>query len=163
LLPATSLFSVISDARSDEVGTDVTFYAFPRLDLGGTVALDTTDPELGYRGELRGTLRLDAEGRGELWGALSRREQGRAAWTGGRVTLAVPLSYRLRANAGLELVAEDDPAPDGELWPWARLGASYALTPHWLFAAALEGKATPEYRRELGVLLRVAYAARVEP
>jgi len=163
LLPATSLFSTISDARSQELGTDVTWYAFPRLDLGGVVALEAADGDLGYRAELRGRLRLDPEGHGELWAAASRRELDAAAWSGARIAIVAPLARRLRANAGIELVAPDHPAQDGELWPWARLGASYALTDHWLLAAALEGKATPTYRRELTGLLRVSYAARVEP
>jgi hypothetical protein len=163
LLPANSLFSTISDAQSTDLGADLTWYAFPRLDLGSVLALEALDGTLGYRAELRGTLRLDAEGRGELSFSANRRELDSVAWTGGRVAAVAPLSRRLRANASVELVGQDDPGEGGALWPWARLGASYALSAHWLLAAACELKGSPEYRRELSGLFRVSYAARVEP
>ena len=165
LLPATSLFSVIGDAPSTELGADGSWNAFPRLDLGARLALEALADELGYRGALRSTLRFADEGapRSEVRLELTRRELGREGWSGVLVSGEWPLVRALRAHASLELVLADHPEDRGRLWPWARAGVSYELSAHWLFAAALGGRATPDYSHELQAFARVGYRMELWP
>ncbi len=163
LLPATSLFSVISEAPSSELGAGWLWNAFPRLDLGGEGALEALDHALGYRVALRTTLRFSDQDGGQLGLEATRRKLGREGWSGGSVRVELPINARLRTHAGLELVGADHPAGRGALWPWTRVGASYALGSAWLLAAALSARSTPQYRSELYALLRVSYSATVTP
>jgi len=162
LLPATSLFSVVGDAPSSELGTDGTWNAFPRLDLGATLALLALDGTLGSRAGARVTLRLTDEP-GSLGGdialALDRRELDGDGLTGVSIRTQWPMGRRIFAHATVELVAPDAPGDDGSLWPWARVGARYALATDWTLAAALGGRASPVYRHEVEGLVRVSYAA----
>jgi hypothetical protein len=163
LLPATSLFSVISAAPTSELGSDLSWNAFPRLDLGGTGALEGLDGRLGYRGALRTTLRFADEGGGQLGLEVTRRKLGRDGWTGASARVELPLNLRLRTHASVELVGADHPSDRGALWPWTRVGASYALGSVWLLSAAISARATPQYRSELYAMLRVSYLAMVSP
>jgi hypothetical protein len=163
LLPATSLFSIISDAPSSELGGDLSWTAFPRLDVGGAVALETLDDDYGYRAALRSTLRLDDRGEAALSAEATRRAIGEDGYTSGLVGSRVLIMRRVHASGSLELVAADHPRDGGTLWPWTRLGASYAITDHWTVAAAVGGKATPDVRGEIYGLMRVSYYERVAP
>jgi hypothetical protein len=163
LLPATSLFSVISNAPTSEVGSDASFTAFPRLDVGGTLALEGLDGDYGYRVAVRSTLRLSDEGNADVRAEATRRELGGQGYSGCALTTRVPLVRRLQGSASLELVAPDHPQGGGALWPWARVGATYAPAERWTVAAAIGAKATPEIRREIYGLLRVSYFDQVVP
>lgn len=163
MLPATSLFSVIGATPSSEAGGTLLWNAFPRLDLGSTLALEALDDQLGYRAVLRTTLRFSDEQAGQLDVEGTRRELGDEGWTGVLLTTEWPVTRALRAHGSFELVAADDPGDRGAFWPWARVGASYRFGPHWLVAGAVGAKATPEIERELHALLRVSYNAEVQP
>jgi hypothetical protein len=158
LLPATSLFSVIGTTPSSEFGGDVLWNAFPRLDLGGTLALDALDGTLGYRTAARATLRLSDTAGGALLAEGSRRALGSEAWTGALLGAEWPLRW-LRLHATLELVAADHPRDRGTLWPWTRVGASYTMGEHWLFAAGVGARASPEVATAVEALVRVSYHA----
>jgi hypothetical protein len=166
LLPATSLFSVISDAPSSELGSDGLLHLFPRLDVGATLALEARDDDLGYRTAARTTLRFGDEP-GAVGGDLSveatRRKLGRDGYTGCVVRVQWPIARRLFAHASAELVAADHPGDRGAVWPWTRVGARYALGESWSLAGAVGAKASPEREHEIEGLLRVSYAAAVSP
>jgi len=165
LLPATSLFSVVSDAPSSELGGDAWWNAFPRLDLGATLALEALDHALGYRSAARATLRF-SDDPGAVGGDVSleatRRTLAGEGWTGGVVRTRWPLGLRLQTHLSLELVAPDEARDRGALWPWARAGASYAVSEAWSLAAALGAKASPEHVHEVEALVRLSYAASME-
>jgi hypothetical protein len=163
LLPATSLFSVISDAASSKAEADGAWRIFPRLELGSTLALDELSDELGYRAALRSTLFFsDADG-GEINVEVLRRHLASEGLTGGALRIACPFLPSWRAHLAVELVAADRPAQRGALWPWARVGTSYAVSTHWMVAAALGVKGSPEYQSDLYALVRIAYQAEVQP
>lgn len=163
MLPATSLFSVVSTAPNRELGGDVSWNAFPRLDFGGTLALEELDESVGYRLALRSTLRFSDEDGGDVRVEGTRRQLVSDGWTGATVTLDLPVSPRLRTSTSIELVAADEPRRRGALWPWTRLGASYALAERWTMAGAIGAKASPEAQSELYALLRLSYSAEVRP
>jgi len=163
LLPATSLFSVIGSTPSSEWGSVASYHLFPRLDLGGTIALSTLGETLGYRAALRTRLRFsDADG-GQLSVEGSRRALADEAWSGVLLSAELPIRVDVRLHASVELVAADHPRDRGALWPWTRAGASYALGEHWLFAAGVGAKASPEVASEFEALGRVSYRAQVWP
>lgn len=161
LLPATSLFSVLGATPGAELGADGSWNAFPRLDLGATVALETLGDTLGYRAALRSTLRFSDVTESDLRVEVTRRELRDDGWSGARVSGAWPLARGLRAHASVELVRADHPGTRGALWPWSRAGMSYAIGARWLLSGALGLRATPELSRELTALVRVGY--RTEP
>jgi hypothetical protein len=165
LLPGTSLFSVVSDAPRSELGGDMWWNAFPRLDLGATLAVEALDDALGYRSGARAALRFSDEP-GAVGGDVSveatRRRLAGQGWTGGVVRTRWPLGPRLSTHLSVELVAPDAPAGRGALWPWARAGARYAVSDAWSLAAAVGAKASPEHVHEVEALVRVSYAAALE-
>lgn len=165
LLPATSLFSVVSDAPSSELGADAFWNAFPRLDVGATLALEALDHALGYRGAARATLRFGDEPgavSGDVSFEATRRRLAGEGWTGGVVRTRWPLGPRLHTHLSVELVRPDQAGDGGALWPWARAGAGYALSEAWSLAAAIGAKASPEQLHEVEALVRVSYAAAME-
>jgi hypothetical protein len=163
LLPATSLFSVIGAAASSTGGAEVSWRAFPRLQLGGTLALEGLDDELGYRAALRSTLRLADSGPGQIGVEAIRRKLADEGFVGGAIRVQVPIGAVFSANASAELVAADQPRDRGKLWPWLRMGASWTPSAQWLVAAAVGLRATPEYEREVFAMLRVGYQGQVQP
>ena len=163
LLPATSLFSVIGAAASSSGGAEGSWRAFPRLQLGGTLALEGLDDELGYRAALRATLSLADEGPGHIGVEAIRRKLADEGFVGGAVRVQVPIGLVVQAHASAELVAADQPRDRGKLWPWLRFGASWTPSEHWLLAAAVGLRATPEYQRDAYALLRVGYQACLQP
>jgi hypothetical protein len=163
LLPATSLFTVIGAAASSSGGAELSWRAFPRLRLGGTLALEGLDDELGYRAALRGTLSLADAGPGQIGVEAIRRKLGDEGFVGGAIRAQLPIGLVVQANASAELVAADQPRDRGKLWPWLRMGASWAVSAQWLVAAAVGLRATPEYQRDIYALLRLGYQARVQP
>jgi hypothetical protein len=149
---------MLSDTATSDLGLDATWHAFPRLVLGSGFAIEHAGDDLGYRVVARGSLRLDEEGRGELLLQGDRRRIGTDGWSALLLSAHWIVLGRLRPHASLELVAPDASlARNGALWPWTRVGASYALTEAWQLAGALELKASPRYESEFGALLRVSY------
>jgi hypothetical protein len=163
LLPATSLFSVIGAAASSTGGAEVSWRAFPRLQVGGTLALEGLDDELGYRAALRTTLSLADSGPGQIGVEAIRRKLAEEGFIGGAVRVQVPIGDVVQAHASAELVAADEPRDRGKLWPWLRMGASWTPSAQWLFAAAVGLRATPEYQRDVYAMLRVGYQAQLQP
>ncbi|HKP62600.1 MAG TPA: hypothetical protein VJV78_37955 [Polyangiales bacterium] len=163
LLPATSLFSVIGAAASSSGGAEVSWRAFPRLQFGGTLALEGLDDELGYRAALRSTLSLTDSGPGQIGVEVIRRKLADEGFIGGAIRAQVPIAEVVQANASAELVAADDPRERGKLWPWLRLGASWTPSARWLVAAAVGLRATPEYERDIYAMLRIGYQAQLQP
>jgi hypothetical protein len=163
LLPATSLFSVLGDGASSELGSDGLWNAFPRLDLGATLALEALASELGYRAALRSTLRFSDQDGGQVQLEGMRRQLRDDGWTGGSLTGEWPITRQLNGHASLELVFADHPRGRGAVWPWARAGASYGFAEHWQLAAALGVRASPQYEREVQGLLRLSYRSEALP
>lgn len=165
MLPATSLFSVVSNAPSTELALDGSARVYPRLDVGGALALEALDGDYGYRTTLRSVLHLadPGEGGGEIVAEASRRALGSDGWTAGTVSTRVPLLRWAQAHASLEVVLADHPRGRGALWPWSRIGATFAITPALQLAAAVGAKASPEATHEVQGMLRVSYAEALEP
>jgi hypothetical protein len=163
LLPATSLFSVIGAAASSTGGGELNWRAFPRLQLGGTLAIEGLDDEWGYRAALRSTLRLADTGPGQIGVEVIRRKLADQGFVGGAIRAQVPIGLVVQANASAELVAADQPGERGKLWPWLRGGASWAVSAQWLLAAAVGLRATPEFQRDVYAMVRVGFQAQVQP
>lgn len=163
LIPATSLFSVIGAAASSTGGAEASWRAFPRLQVGGTFALEGLDDELGYRAALRSTLSLADSGPGQIGVEAIRRKLAEEGFVGGAIRAQVPIGAVVQAHASAELVAADQPRDRGKLWPWLRAGASWMASEHWLLAAAVGLRATPEYSRDVYAMVRVGYQAALQP
>ena len=156
LLPATSLFSVISRAPSSELGASARYRLFPRLALIPFGALEGLDSHWGYRATLRTVLNLTAAEGGRLSLEASRRKLAREGYSAGLVQLELPSVASVVAHASFELVASDHPDGRGAVWPWARVGASYPLASAWLLSGALGWRASPEYKSDLYALVRLS-------
>jgi hypothetical protein len=154
---------VIGAAASSTGGADFSWRAFPRLRLGGTLALEGLDDELGYRAALRTTLSLADSGPGQIGLEAIRRKLAEEGFVGGAIRVQVPIGAVVQAQASAELVAADQPRDRGKLWPWLRVGASWTPSPQWLIAAAVGLRATPEYERDVYAMLRVGYQGQVQP
>jgi hypothetical protein len=163
LLPATSLFSVISDTTSTVAGADASWRAFPRLTIGGAFALEGLGEELGYRTSARGTLRLADQGPGQIGVEALRRVRDNEGYTGAAIRVQLPISVALQAHASAELVRPDQARARGSVWPWLRIGASWAVHPDWLLAAATGIQAGPFYSQDVYALLRVTYRSELQP
>lgn len=157
LLPATSLFSVLSDANSVQAGTSGRLRVAPRLRLDGLVAYRGIGDQHGVRVRVDATLWLDDEGKGALEGAITRDGVAGQAWTGLRALAYRDVIEELRVMAEIELVRADEDRGRGRLWPWGRLSSRYTLFERFQLSVGAEGSASPQFVRLFQALVRVAY------
>jgi len=157
ILPATSLFSVLSDANSVQAGASGRYRVAPRLRLGAVAAYRGLGSLHGVRLRLDATLWLDDEGKGAIEGALTRDGIEGQRWTGLRALLYRDLLEQLRMLAELELVRADEAAQGARLWPWGRLSLRYAFLSQWQLSVGAEGSASPQFVQLFQALVRLAY------
>lgn len=167
LLPATSLFSVISDSANSELGADVDYQWFPRLSVGATGNLQWIDvdqaPDRGYQLGLRSRLELGEADEGDILLMVSRRGGFDAAYNAVYVAIERKLSEALRVHAASELVAADNPGEDGKLWPYLNVGVRWHLSDALDLAGGMVARSTPRYAHEVTGLLRLDYRERFTP
>ncbi len=157
LLPATSLFAVLGDVASDELGAGARWRAAPRLDVWGSAGLLATGDDLGADLSARAQLRLDERGDGAVGVELRRRGVDPiSSWTGVRGTVRVPLGCRLSAASELELVVPDEGGDRGSAWPWGLVALAWQPSPAWTTSAAIEGRSSPEHRRAVSAMFQLA-------
>lgn len=157
ILPATSLFSVLSNVPSAQGGLTGRMRVAPRLTLDSLLACRAASEAYGVRAKLTARLWLDDEGKGALEGEVTRDGVQGSEWTGLRALTYHDVFTALRLNAELELVIADAARNGSRLWPWARLSARYLARESWLFSAGVEGSASPEFVKVFQALLRVGY------
>ncbi len=162
ILPATSLFSVLGDIPSDELGANMHWRAFPRLDLRTTAAARSIGGSAGGALSAQATLRLDDDGAGAITVVARRQSAPSASWSGIRTATRLPLSAHFSAALEAELVVPDDGGDRGAVWPWA-LAALAWRSSSWQSAIAVEVGSSPEHRAELNVLVRLARAWEITP
>jgi hypothetical protein len=161
LLPATSLFSVLGDLPSQTVGGTLRWRAAPRLDLLASGAGQDVSGGLGGNGWVRGTLRLDDRGTGNLGVELRRVDVPSAQWSGVRAIGAFPLGRGFRHSFEIEIVVPDHPDGHGDAWPWGLSALSWKSRRGWEVAAAVEASSSPLRRYETNALLRVSGALEI--
>ena len=161
LLPATSLFSVLSDAVSVQAGASGRYRVAPRLRLGGLVAYRGVGSLAGVRARLDATLWLDDDGKSAVEGSLTRDGVEGQRWSGLRALAYRDVIENVRLMAEVELVRADRARNDSRLWPWGRLSGRYAFLEHWQLSVGAEGSASPEFVRLFQALFRVAYVGAV--
>lgn len=157
ILPATSLFSVLSDANSVQAGMSGRLRVAPRLRLESLAAYRGQGDEHGVRLRLGGTLALSDEGESAVEGAVTRDGVGESQWTGLRAMLIRDVLTCLRLIGELELVIPDHGHENGKVWPWGRVSARYTLLEHWQLSLGAEGSSSPQFTRLFQALFRVAY------
>jgi hypothetical protein len=158
LLPATSLFSVLGDFPSQMIGSTVRWQAAPRLDLFASGAGQLVGGQLGMNAFLRGLLRTDDRGEGNVGLELRRQDVSLAQWTGVRAVGTEPLGRGFRASSELELSFADHPSARGAVWPWALVALGWRSQNGWEIASALEAASTPQHSFETNALMRVSRA-----
>jgi hypothetical protein len=157
ILPATSLFSVLSNVPSAQGGLSGRMRVAPRLTLDALVACREAARDYGVRAKLGGRLWLDDQGKSALEGEVTRDGVQGSEWTGLRALAYHDLFTGFRLNGELELVIADDDHRSSRVWPWGRVSGRYLLRETWLFSAGLEGSASPEFVKVVQALLRVGY------
>lgn len=155
LLPATSLFSVLGDFPSEQVGGTLRWRAAPRLDLWAGGAGQVVAGELGNNEWVRSTLRLDDGGIRNIGVELRRVDVLAARWTGVRMVSTQPLGRGFRVTSEIEIVVPDEPQARGIVWPWGLMALAWRPG-RWELAAGLEAASTPQYRYETEALVRLA-------
>lgn len=158
MLPSTSLFSVLGDFSSTNIGGTGRWRAFPRLELVATGSAQVQASDVGGQGLGRATLALDDDWDGTLGVEGRRVEVGHARWSGARFIAGVPVSRRVRVSTELELVVPDHPGTRPRLWPWALAAVSYKIGKAWDVAAGVEASSGPEDRSTLAGLARLSFA-----
>jgi hypothetical protein len=157
ILPATSLFSVLSNVPSAQGGMTGRMRVAPRLTLDALLAYRAASETYGIRAKLGARLWLDDEGKGALEGEVTRDGVQGSEWTGLRALAYHDLFAGIRLNGEVELVIADDTRNGSRVWPWGRLSTRYLLRDTWLFSAGVEGSASPEFVKVFQALLRVGY------
>jgi hypothetical protein len=156
LLPSTSLFSVLGDFASTNVGATARWRAFPRLELLATGSAQVQASNVGGQGLGRVTLALDDDWNATLGVEGRRVEVGSARWSGARVIAGLPVSTRVRLSTELELVVPDRPRGRPWLWPWALGAISYRINRAWDVAAGVEASSGPTEQGTLAGLARLS-------
>lgn len=157
ILPATSLFSVLSNVPSAQGGMSGRMRVAPRLTLDALLAYRAATDAYGIRAKLGARLWLDDEGKGSLEGELTRDGVEGAQWTGLRALAYHDLFTDFRLSGEVELVIADQERNGSRIWPWGRVSARYKLFESWLFSAGVEGSASPEFVKVFQALFRVGY------
>ena len=157
LLPSTSLFSVLGDFASTNVGGTVRWLAFPRLELVATGSAQMQSDRVGGQGLGRVTLALDDEFAGTLGFEARRVEVGDTRWSGVRLVASVPVLSRARVASEIELVAPDRPRGGPAVWPWVLGAISYRITDSWAAAAGVEASSGMTDKSVAIGLARVTY------
>lgn len=157
LLPSTSLFSVLGDFASTNVGGTVRWLAFPRLELVATGSAQMQSDRVGGQGLGRVTLALDDEFAGTLGLEARRVEVGDTRWSGVRLVASVPVLSRARVASEIELVAPDRPRGGPAVWPWVLGAISYRITDAWDAAAGVEASSGMTDKSVAIGLARVTY------
>ncbi len=156
LLPATSLFSVLGDVPSENLGLTVRWQAAPRLDVLASGAGQEVGSTYGMNAWLRATLFLDDLRNGNLGVELRRQHLSTARWTGFRGIAALPIGQKLRFSTEIEIVVPDQPDGRGAAWPWGIMALRWRPGPGWEAAAALEAGGSPDQRYQFNALLRLS-------
>lgn len=156
LLPATSLFSVLGDVPSENLGLTFRWQAAPRLALLASAAGQEIGTNYGGNGFARATLFLDDRRDGNLGLELRRQHVVTARWTGVRAIAAVPMSRMFRFSTELEVVFPDEPNGRGLAWPWGIMALRFRPSLGWEMAAAVEAGGSPDQRFQLNALLRLS-------
>jgi hypothetical protein len=157
ILPATSLFSVLSNVPSAQGGLSGRMRVAPRLTFDALVAYREATDAYGIRAKLGARLWLDDEGKGALEGELTRDGVEGAQWTGLRGLAYHDVFAAFRLSGEVELVVADEEKNGSRVWPWGRLSARYLACESWLFSAGVEGSASPEFVKVFQALFRVGY------
>ena len=157
ILPATSLFSVLSNVPSAQGGLSGRMRVAPRLTVDALVAYRAAAETYGIRGKLGARLWLDDEGKGALEGELTRDGVQGSQWTGLRALTYHDVIKALRLSGELELVIADVAKNGSRVWPWARVSARYLVRDAWLLSAGFEGSSSPEFVKVFQALVRVGY------
>jgi hypothetical protein len=157
ILPATSLFSVLSNVPSAQAGLSGRMRVAPRLTLDALLAYRQAAEVFGVRAQASGRLWLDDEGKSALEGTLTRDGVEGARWTGLRALAYHDFFQAFRLSGELELVIADESRLGSRLWPWGRVSARYLLRETWLFSAGVEGNSSPEFVKLVQALFRVGY------
>jgi hypothetical protein len=157
ILPAASLFSVLSNTPSVQGGLSARLRVAPRLMLDALVAYRAAGDEYGIRTKLGGKLWLDDEGTSAVEGVVTRDGVEGSQWTGLRALAYRELIEAFQLSGELELVIADQRTRDSRLWPWGRLSARYLLADAWQFSVGVEGSASPEFVSRFQTLFRVGY------
>lgn len=157
ILPATSLFSVLSNVPSAQAGVSGRMRVAPRLTLDALIAYRQAAEEFGIRAQAGGRLWLDDQGESALEGTVTRDGVEGAQWTGLRALAYRELFEAFRVSGEVELVIADEARQGARLWPWGRVSARYLLRETWVFSAGVEGNASPEFVRVVQALFRVGY------
>lgn len=159
LLPATSLFAAIGDVPSTQGGLTLALRAAPRLDINAVGSADYIGGDFGGRASLHAVLRLDDRGDGAL-GFEARRQwaPADASWTGGRLSARIPIAYRFRAAAEVEIVVPDVPNGRGDVWPWGLLSLGYSpkFAPWLDLAGGMEASSSPTRIAALAGIFRAS-------
>ena len=157
LLPATSLFAALGDIPSQRAGGAVSLRPAPRLDILGEGAVESLAGELGARGLLRTTLRLDDRGDGALGLELRTERVPAASWIGVRGTARIPITRWMLASTELELVVPENPGTRGKVWPWGLVAMRFIPIQRLELAGAIEAGASPTALYAVSGLFRVSY------
>lgn len=168
MLPSTSLFSTISDSANSEVGSEGDYQLFPRLSVGGRVALQFIDEahgghDYGYRLSARSRLRLGDADEGDVLLTLSRLGGYDYGYSAAYLAVERALGPWLRAHAAGELVGADESRGRGALWPYVNVGLRAQNDYGWTVAAGLIARATPEFEQDLTALVRVGFQESASP
>lgn len=161
LLPATSLFSVLGSFASQSIGSTVKWYAAPRLDVLGSVAGQSVGGSLGANVWVRGLLRLDDRGDGNVGLELRRQDVSVSRFTGARFVGNRAIGHGFRGATELELAVPDEPKGRGAVWPWGLVALSWRSASGWEAATAVEAASNPEHLYEVNVLARLSRAFEV--
>jgi len=158
MLPSTSLFSVLGDFSSTNIGATGRWRAFPRLELVATGSAQVQASDVGGQGLGRATLALDDEWASTLGLEGRRVEVGSARWSGARGVAGAAVSARVRVSSELELVVPDHPGARPSVWPWVLGAVSYRINRAWDVAAGVEASSGAEQRSTLAGLARLSFA-----
>lgn len=157
ILPATSLFSVLSNTPSAQAGVSGRMRVAPRLTIDALAGYRQASDVFGVRARLAARLWLDDEGKGAIEGEVTRDGVKGSEWTGVRALLYHDLFAGFRLSGEVELVVADEARSGSRLWPWGRVSARYLVREVWLLSAGVEGSASPEFVKLFSGLFRVGY------
>jgi hypothetical protein len=156
-LPRTSIFSVFAESQRDDLGGTIQYQVTRALSVLGDGHVLWLNSQTGYDLGLAATVQPGRSTGASLTTQVRRLSVPVNGYTQARVAGRTTLPVGLSVYADVDLYVLDQPIRGVTSSISASVGATHALTPHWLLGATLRLGSSPYYEQLTQGMVKLTY------